>query len=358
MPKQNDILSGLRAIVDAGGPQTPVRSVPRSTGSISANTGTRRLNRPIPEPEPLAASNPLEAIQPGIGDMLGDLGNIGLGASAPIGTLGKARPALTAFKPKQPMPSENRMSELIGRFGGREGLPPAKLPPMEVPKPLPMDEASRMARADEMGYTQDVYHGTNKQFGEFSDPIRYGGYGSGDFGIHVSSDPGAANMKSTYGIAAPGEPIQPLEVGSQVLPLRAKMNKTLQMPDAGIWRDPNNYVRHLEDNLDESSDPAFMQRLSDEAKKITSVQGADYQQQHALWQHKLKELMQDAGYDSIKYANTVESDGAPSFLLMDPRQLRSRFATFDPKRTNSRDLMASLAAMIGGGAAVSHEPQE
>jgi hypothetical protein len=43
---------------------------------------------------------------------------------------------------------------------------------------------------------------------------------------------------------------------------------------------------------------------------------------------------------------------------MDPRQLRSKFAKFDPKRANSRDLLASLAAAIGIGGVASHDPEE
>jgi hypothetical protein len=259
-------------------------------------------------------------------------------------------------------PSARRMEELVDKFGGTGA------------DPLPMDEASRMARASEQGYTHDVYHGTNKDFTEFADPIREGGYGTGDFGIHVSGDTTGANVRSgslntgSHGKIFDFESdfkhiVQPQEVGGRVMPLKAQMNKTLELPDMSIWKNPANYIRKFEDfqegfDRDQVNDPAFFAKLADEAKRLRANQGYDNHQAMTQWQHKMREMMQEAGYDSIKYANNVESDGAPSYLLMDPRQLRSKFAKFDPKRANSRDLLASLAAAIGIGGVASHDPEE
>ncbi len=333
MPQNDKILASLRAIVDAGGPSKPVRALPRPP-VMESNTPIRQMkSSPIYPDEPLAQGNPLDAIfGGGTLESIGDPSNFGPGAAhMPLTKVAKAA--------------------------------------------LPMDEASRMARAAEQGYVHDVYHGTQKNFPAFNDPIRYGGYGSGDFGIHVSSDPLAANRRSNVDLDYSGEALDGATVapgtherGGQVLPLKAIMNKTLELPDMGIWKDPVNYIRKYQDALDghtygpnftplqdDISDPEFLGRLVDEARNLRKVQGMDNSRQMDLWQHKVREMMQDEGYDSIKYRNNVESDGAPSYMLLDPRQLRSRFAKFDPDRTNSRDLMASLAAMIGTGAVASHE---
>jgi hypothetical protein len=335
MPNNNQVLANLRALMAAGAPQVPMKS------HVSAPPATIGKPSGFEKPMPMGDS-PLAEGQ----------GFMGLLNKATMGLVGDVSNPLEAAMPMAGprfMPSERRMEELVSKFGGRA-------------EPLPMDEASRMARADALGYTHDVYHGTNKDFTEFNDPIRYGGYGSGDFGIHVSSDPLAANRRSNALNPDEGNfPLDDVEQGARVLPLKAQMNKTLTLPDMGIWKDPSNYIRKYHDALDEESgrdaisDPEFMGRMAEEAMKIKKLQGVNYADQMDLWQHKARELMQDAGYDSIKYANNVESDGAPSYLLMDPRQLRSKFAAFDPKRANSRDLLASLAAAIGGGAVASHE---
>lgn len=70
------ILASLRAIVDAGGPQTPVVSGARPSSTIKANTGLDRLSALPSSDEPLAQSNPIDAIfGHGALESVGDLGN-------------------------------------------------------------------------------------------------------------------------------------------------------------------------------------------------------------------------------------------------------------------------------------------
>lgn len=356
-PQKNDVLSSLRAIVDAGGPQTPVPSHFGDPGGLS-KPGIHDTPMPIGEGILGAGSGFSGLLNKMTGGALDDTASL-----AGMGPLGTGPKQLQMFEHIAPLPSETRMGELLHKFGGKMGSE----------APLAMDEASRMERASAQGYTHDVYHGTNKNFPEFQDAIREGSYGTGDFGIHVSSDPMAANSR-TNAMTNSDSDIYDSERGAQVMPLKAQMNKTLQLPDMGIWKNPSNYVRKYEDALADKplhykdsssirehiSDAEFMGQVAEEADKLKRFQGPDFNDANkmTLWQHKFREMLQDAGYDSIKYANNVESDGAPSYLLLDPRQVRSRFAAFDPKRANSRDLLASLAAAMGTGAAVSHDPQE
>lgn len=343
---ENDILAALRAIVDQGGPSTPARSLPRPSSAIGKAP-------PIQRPLPMA--DELLGRARGFTDLLNET-PLGLVADfndpLSLATVpGVPRPIP---KIRQPMPSARRAEELVAKFGGRG-------------EALPMDEASRMQRATDLGYTHDVYHGTPKDFTEFSDAIKSGDLGDGDFGIHVSSDPNAANvMHSPMGHLADQMPTRILDAerGGRTMPLKAQMNKTLQLPDMGIWKNPYAYIERFNraqggnmNMREQTSDPEFLGRLADEAKRIQRQQGVSEAQQTAQWQHKLKEMLQEAGYDSIKYLNNVESDGAPSYLLLDPRQLRSRFAAFDPAKANSKNLLASLAAAIGLAPAVSHEQE-
>lgn len=238
---------------------------------------------------------------------------------------------------------------------------------------LPMDEASRMKRAAEQGFTHDVYHGTKSSFDEFKDAIRYGGYGAGDFGIHVTPSPETANKALHIGdtdlMSLSSNPetqeylkgkLLPGEAGANVMPLKASIHNPVDMPDLGVWRDPQSMLRRTlptEDGLKfdpyylqdhNYNDPAFLDHLVGEADKIQRMQGVPAEQQQALWQHKFRELAQEHGYDSARYPNHTEGTGEPSYLLLDPRQLRSRFAAFDPEKRNSRNLLAGLAAATTG----------
>lgn len=355
-----DKLAALRAIVDAGGPQKPVRSHAGDPGGISRPSGLEK-NLPLGDEFLSRVRTFPDLMNEATLGVFGNMSNPLEAATPPIGGGGLERGINNVL-----MPTERRMGEMLGKFGGTKGT-------------LAMDEASRMARAAKQGYTHDVFHGTTKDFSEFADPVREGSYGSGDFGIHVSSDPGAANLKSdaqTGLMNADGTPnIQEFERGSQVMPLKAKMDKTLTLPDMSIWKNPSNYIRKYEDAMaetmadhsptqDQISDPEFLGRLAHEARDMTAKSNADPagfngSQLMTDWQHKLSDMLRGEGYDSVKYANHVESDGAPSYLLLDPRQVRSKFATFDPRRTNSRNLLASLAAAMGlGGAAGAVDGQD
>jgi hypothetical protein len=372
MPTNEQILANLRAMVASGAPQRPVRS---HVSAPAAQIGPRSRFDQLQEKVLPMSDEPLAQIGVGNGILKQPYsampsGEDMLGMSPVMGTLGKARPGLSAFKPKQPMPSEARMGELMQKFGGG---------PRPQPAPLPMDEASRMARAAEQGYTTPAYHGTVADFKEFGEPIKLGGYGEGDFGIHVSQEPKAANMfgnrhQETIDRAAQelgrgptiptNAPIQPYERGGQVLPLMVNPGKSLEMPDVGIWRDPQSWIKRADllDDQFKTNDPEMVSRLLEEARRLVPENKpydlmADPSTSYN-WQSKVRELLQDGGYGSIKYPNFTEGHGDPSLLLLDPRQARSKFAAFDPAKRNSRDLLASLAAALGiGGAAASHEPE-
>jgi hypothetical protein len=68
-----------------------------------------------------------------------------------------------------------------------------------------------------------------------------------------------------------------------------------------------------------------------------------------------RKAWQDQGYEGLRYINTapweagapgVKDPTATSYIIFDPRNMRSEFAKFDPKMAWSRDLMSGLA---GGG---------
>jgi len=235
---------------------------------------------------------------------------------------------------------------------------------------LPMDEASRMGRATEQGYTHDMYHGTRDAFNEFKDAIKSGTYGEGDFGIHVTPDPNTASraLRSTDPYAKFPEKllVKPLERGGQIMPLKVKMNKTFHMPqDVGVWRNPDNWLHRRDHDVNNflnsnTNDVNMLNQLIDEAHTISDNYTGIYNKlmedpsgeiRSLKWQQKMKELLQQNGYDSVSYPNMVEGMGENSYMLLDPRQIKSRFARFDPAAFGkSKDIMSSLtppAALAG-----------
>lgn len=273
------------------------------------------------------------------------------------------------------IPSPTRMRELLQSFGGR------------APNPgLPMDEASRMARATEQGFTKDLYHGTNAQdFGEFHNPIKLGSYGEGDFGIHAADldaggRPTAANMMSkafnmqgtpaSVGNFLP-ENIHSLERGGRVMPLKVRMDNTLHMPrDVGIWRDPASWGQKMEHSgeymLDNTNDPDALRELMDKADEIRHAHRGTANSQRfdpsgigrsVAWQQDAKSIMDRRGIDSISYPNTTEGAGENSYLLLDPRKIRSRFAAFDPAKRSSRNILAGLGGLTAASTVSSHDKE-
>lgn len=63
-------------------------------------------------------------------------------------------------------------------------------------------------------------------------------------------------------------------------------------------------------------------------------------------------FLNSKGFDGIKYKNVYEDPGSVSKIVFDPSQVRSVHAKFDPKKSKSGDILASVpaAALVTGGA--------
>lgn len=239
---------------------------------------------------------------------------------------------------------------------------------------LPMDEASRAARAAEMGFNMDVYHGTSPKYvghGINSEKgvttISTGGKlrefdyirPFGDAGIHVDPDPDvasvAAGMSRTTSSPLGGKR------GASILPLKAKVHNPLEIADVNIWKDPHSWIFKLEKDprlKADSPEGRVLQELlakAKEAKASGTYRPGDWVNVQNEWAHTFRDVLKNHGYDSVKYANRSEGTGGPSYLLLDPDQLRLKWAAFDPAKAKSGDLLASLAALIGGGGAIASQ---
>ncbi len=160
---------------------------------------------------------------------------------------------------------------------------------------LPMDEASRMARAREMGFDVDnvYYHGTMKDVDQF-DPEKFGtnDYGWHGKGVYLATDPEWAN---TYSGMSKGF----FEEGQR-------------------WRDKT--VEHW-NNLGKQPNVMPVYVRGKVAKTTnTSARIEDYPDADALL---------------VDYGN-----GHTEMVVRDPSNIRGKFAKFDPSESSSSKLLA------------------
>ena len=222
--------------------------------------------------------------------------------------------------------------------------------------PLPMDTASRMKRAEEMGFDTDAYHGTNQpDIPELQ---------SGDIGIHVG-DETAANVRLndkaalSRGVNRYSTRGKDFGDNANILPLKVKSENPLRMDDAGEWRDPIELAKGLRTSAIGSKNPDIHKLLDDIQADADTINRSysdleDYLSDPEIMGmvDELREAVKGAGYDSIVYRNFTEAtsqSGSDSLILLDPSQARSRFAKFDPAKKDSANLLAGVA---GGGLAV------
>jgi hypothetical protein len=178
---------------------------------------------------------------------------------------------------------------------------------------LPMDFASRMARAEAMGFHTDMplYHGSAAEFSAF-DPARRGsmtGMPTAKIGVAAAVDPEFANYFAELAGRKGGDP--------QVYPLLHRTDNPVNLTLRG---DEHPYAI------------------------AGTVQDA--------W---------EAGHDAVMIHNFPTARGPQNFVIVrNENQLRSRFAAFDPARKWDPDLLAAIAGIGAvpalGVMAVDHDP--
>jgi len=163
---------------------------------------------------------------------------------------------------------------------------------------LPIDEASRMARADK-AYPQNVFHGTHDVFNEF-DPSMV------DIGVHVGTARQAENrLKSLSNPFSSGRS-NTVRTGANIMPLKTNFGKSLEMEDVGNWKDSEVLSRALEKK------GIKVDGLVDEASEVKSqYEDADNWLDSPENRRNLDDLnaaLREKGYGSIKYKNLVENE--------------------------------------------------
>lgn len=181
---------------------------------------------------------------------------------------------------------------------------------------LPMDQASRMARAKEMGFDTDTtwYHGTRAgEFPEF--------------------DPSRANSSSKTGVPD----------GAMVFTSSPENASTYAATKQGMWGDQISYEPGA------SVIPVMLDgRTLDMVVDAKGANWRDIQYNGQFYDaNELAQLAKDLEYEGLLIRNVVDSKISAGFAPADtyfkfsPEGIRSVNAAFDPAKADSANLLAS-----------------
>ena len=199
---------------------------------------------------------------------------------------------------------------------------------------LPMDEASRMARAEAM-FPRDGYHGTNADIKGFQGNV-------------FSSD--NPTLASTYARGSADAQIYPLRLGS-------KLGDTVVEGGGVNWSQLD---------IGDVKDPAVAEWLDwAEGQKISTREIEQAAIREGRSGVQFKDINDTGpGFNSNQFKNlgyTKEQERALQKQYMEnlskpsnvdvrlsPNLVRSKFARFDPRLSNLKDLSAAIASVPGG----------
>jgi hypothetical protein len=227
---------------------------------------------------------------------------------------------------------------------------------------LPMDEASRMARAAEQGFTVPVYHATTSTTP--FDVIRQSNSPMMDLNaVHVGTKKtandraGAVSLLSVpsglqfqsakvanrrrgwmpEGLEERQDYLSRENIAPSILPLMMKAEKPYLNPATGSPFTEKEFMRHVGEWTRKNA-PDLAERDYLSAKQL------------------MKRDLLEQGYDVVPYVNDIEGGPRPksgrrgdiSYMVLRPENIRSRFAKFDPANIGKAGLMGGLAAVLAG----------
>lgn len=226
-------------------------------------------------------------------------------------------------------------------------------------KRLPMDEASRMTRAKEMGFDTDValYHGTEGDVAAF-DKSKFGsgiGGNSAKEGVWLSSSPQTANGYAEV---------------AHYKPYSDKVDALIEASNAAEraqkWDKASDLMRQAEaleaQHVDEVGGAVIPTYVRGKLKTI-DMDGEMYTSRGDFSLTEQIEDAKNAGFDGIKFTNFSDEahfgkyNSTDHVVVFDPKNIRSKFAKFDPADADSPVLSngapGTLSGVFGGATMVS-----
>jgi len=208
-------------------------------------------------------------------------------------------------------------------------------------KRLSMDTASRMRRAMDMGFDTDLYHGTNIPFsmghGKEWTSLKPSGHGAMGPGIYLTPDPKYADIWT-------GGPNA----------LRLTKPTTAKELRAPSYRPYSRYypVKVRGKKLLKHGSPEW-ERLRTRSEELVTRSIDSPKSSHevrVMRDLRMVDLAKEAGYEGIYSAAEHGFGLRPQTVIFDPKNIRSRWAAFDPGRRHSRDMLAGIAGLAATGA--------
>jgi len=226
--------------------------------------------------------------------------------------------------------------------------------------PLPMDEASRMARAEAAGFEGDLFHGTDADIMAL-DKEKFGlGENLLGKGFYTTGNPKRANIyvpigtpKLPKGVFQTGN--TDFTEGGNILPLMTRSSSEFDATQSTGKSNALNIGKAFKGadfdvEIRDSGDQVF---IKSKTNPDLSVYIDSYQDGMVTLQ-KLKDvfgrnnvtnILEEAGFTGLK---APESSGSVTRVNYNPQDVRSRFARFDPEFAHLSNLSAANASPIGG----------
>jgi hypothetical protein len=218
---------------------------------------------------------------------------------------------------------------------------------------LPMDEASRMARAAEMGFEGDFLHGTGSDIAAVDTSKLGEKQNVLGKGFYQTTNPKRSERYVPRVTDEEGNRV--FAEGGNIMPLMTKsadeFDLTAQTGKENITRIANAFEGagfdvKLRDGGDSVSiksktDPrmsAFLDSYQDGQATLMRLKDA-------FGNNNITPILQEAGFTGVK---GFEGRGSNVRVNYNPQDVRSRFARFDPRLSHLSDLTASNMSPLGG----------
>ena len=187
-----------------------------------------------------------------------------------------------------------------------------------------LGEAAKML--EELEYNKTLYHGTRAQDLTHIDPDKL------DLGLHVGTSEQAANRLLDLGPYRSNRSRGVYPEGANILPLRVRANNPLEMEDMGEWMYSPEILHALNrhpaftNEADKIKIQSMLQKVGDNSFS-NSYRTPEGTNRELL--DEINSMIQDKGYDSIKYLNEaenaipargggLESADPYSYIILDP----------------------------------------
>jgi len=212
---------------------------------------------------------------------------------------------------------------------------------------FPMDEASRMGRAESQGFDVDTpqYTGfaTGEGHGKYfrpGDPVEELAPDTWFSDIPEIADEYAHGPSSPRGEIGPG--------GQMVKAFTRGNMADLRNPSHELLQELHKRLRGSIPNVDDFGGDEFSALESHlTAGRLWDVEGLGTR----TFEGRVLEELKDMGFDGVRLPDTTFGRPNVSTVIFDPKNTRSPWAAFDPAQAESANLIAGGAGLLGAGMA-------